>query len=67
MIISVLNRVENLVGKGESACTSNFSFFPQCFPNASFPDSSKGVTLWEWVKYYAVRRIIIVVVVFWQQ
>ena len=27
-IISVFDRVENIVGKGEIACTSNFSFFP---------------------------------------
>ena len=26
MIISVFDRVENIVGKGEIACTSNFSF-----------------------------------------
>ena len=26
MIISAFNRVENIVGKGEIACTSNFSF-----------------------------------------
>ena len=26
MIISVFDRIENIVGKGEIACTSNFSF-----------------------------------------
>ena len=26
MIVSVFDRVENIVGKGEIACTSNFSF-----------------------------------------
>ena len=26
MIISIFDRVENIVGKGEMACTSNFSF-----------------------------------------
>ena len=51
MIISVFDRVENIVGKGEIACTSNFSFSPQCFQNASFPDPSKGVIVWEWVKW----------------
>ena len=49
MIISVFHRVENIVGKGEIVCTSNFSFFPQCFQKASFPDLSKCVTVWEWV------------------
>ena len=51
MIISVFGSVENVVGKKEkNACTSNFSFSPQCFLNASFPDASKGVIVWEWVK-----------------
>ena len=31
MIISVFDRVENIVGKGESACTSNFSFSHNVF------------------------------------
>ena len=31
MIISVFDRVENIVGKGEIACTSNFSFFHNVF------------------------------------
>ena len=31
MIISVLDRVENIVGKGEIACTSNFSFSHNVF------------------------------------
>ena len=47
--ISVFDKVENIVRKGEIACTSNFSFSPQCFHKASFPDPSKGVTEWEWV------------------
>ena len=50
MIISVFDRVENIVGKGEIACTSNFSFYPQCFQKASFPEASKGVIVWEWLK-----------------
>ena len=37
MIISVFDRVENIVGKGEIAYTSNFSFFPQCFQKGLFP------------------------------
>ena len=31
MIISVFDRVENIVGKGEIACTSNFSFSHSVF------------------------------------
>ena len=31
MIISVFDRVENIVGKGEIACTSNFSFSHDVF------------------------------------
>ena len=31
MIISVFDRVENIVGKGETACTSNFSFSHNVF------------------------------------
>ena len=31
MIISVSDRVENIVGKGEIACTSNFSFSHNVF------------------------------------
>ena len=49
MIIFVFDRVENIVGKGEIACTSNFSFFPQCFQKASFLEASKGVIFWKWV------------------
>ena len=46
MIISVFDGVENIVGTGEIACI----LFPQCFQKASFPDPSKGVIVWEWVK-----------------
>ena len=42
------DRAEHIVGKGEIACTSNFSFTPQYFQKASFPDPSKGVVVWEW-------------------
>ena len=31
MMISVFNRVENLVGKGENAGYQHFFLFPQCF------------------------------------
>ena len=49
MIISVFDRVENIVGKGENAGYQHFLLFPQCFQKASFPDTSKGVIVWEWV------------------
>ena len=50
MIISVFDRVENIVGKGEIARHEQFLLFPQCFQKASFPEASKGVIVWEWVK-----------------
>ena len=28
----------------------HFLVFPQCFEKASFPEKSKGVIVWEWVK-----------------
>ena len=36
MIISVFDRVENIVGKGEIACTSNFSFSHNVFKRLLF-------------------------------
>ena len=50
MIISVFDRVENIVGKGENAGYQHFLLFPQCFGKATFPDMSKGVIVSEWVK-----------------
>ena len=47
MIISVFDRVENIVGKGENAGYQHFLLFPQCFQKASYPDRSKGVIVWE--------------------
>ena len=43
MVISVFDTVANIVRK-------QFLLFPQCFQKASFPDTSKGVVVWEWVK-----------------
>ena len=34
MVISVFDRVENIMGKGEIACTSNFSFSHNVFKRA---------------------------------
>ena len=50
MIISVFDRVENTAGKGENAGYQHFLLFPQYFQRVSFPDASKSVTVWEWVK-----------------
>ena len=50
MIISVIDRVENIVGKRENAGYQYFLLFTQCFEKAFFPDTSKGVIVWEWVK-----------------
>ena len=36
MMISVYDRVENIVGKGENAGYQHFLLFPQCFQNTSF-------------------------------
>ena len=48
--INLSKQVENTVGKGEIACYEQFLLFPQCFQNACFPEASKGVIVWEWVK-----------------
>ena len=53
MIISVFDRVENIVEKGENAGYQHFLLFPKCFEKASFLDTSKGVIVWEWVKEFA--------------
>ena len=47
MIISIFDSVEN-VGKGENAGYQHFLLFPQCFEKVSFPETSKGVIVWEW-------------------
>ena len=43
-------QVKNTVGKGEIARCEQFLLFPQCFQKACFPEASKGVIVWEWVK-----------------
>ena len=50
MIIPVFDRVRNIMGKGQNAGYLHFLLFPQWFEKASFPDVSKGVIVWEWVK-----------------
>ena len=58
LVISVFDRVENIVGKGEIACASNFSFSPQCFQKASFPEVLKGVIVWKWVNPTVAATVI---------
>ena len=49
-------QVENTVGKGEIARYEQFLLFPQCFQKACFQEGSKGVIVWEWVKYLTFTR-----------
>ena len=46
MMISVFDRVENIVGKGENAGYLRFLLFPQCFQKASFLESIKVEIVW---------------------
>ena len=39
------------MGKGEIAYYEQFLLFPKCFQKAWFPGASKGVIVWEWVKW----------------
>ena len=43
-------QVKNTVEKGEIARYEQFLLFPQCFQKACFPEASKGVIVWGWVK-----------------
>ena len=47
----LFKQVENTVGKGE---TSNL-LCPQCFQKACFLEASKGVIVWELVKWHQIR------------
>ena len=42
MIISLLDRIENTVGKGENAGYQHFLLFPQCLPKPSFLGALPG-------------------------
>ena len=42
----VLQRVENIVGKGENAGYQHFLLFPQCFQKPSFSGSLKVRIMW---------------------
>ena len=45
--------IENNVGKGKIARYEQFFLFAQCFQKACFPEAPKGVTVWEWVKFWS--------------
>ena len=44
--ISLFDRVENTVGKGENASYQHFLLFPHCFEKASFSGSLKVWIVW---------------------
>ena len=44
-----LNRVENIVRKGEIACYKQFLLFSQCFPLLHIFSASKCGIVWRWV------------------
>ena len=46
MMISVFDRVENIVRKEENADNQHFLLFPQFFQKASFPELLKVVFMW---------------------
>ena len=46
IMISVSDRVENMVGKGENAGYQHFLLFPQCFQKALFSGSFKVGMVW---------------------
>ena len=50
MIISVIERSRKHCGKSRNCLYKQFLLFPQSFQKASFPEASKGVIVWEWVK-----------------
>ena len=53
--MSVFDRVENIVGKGEIACTSN-SPFSTLFSKGFFPRLVKRCHLWEWVNVESIHN-----------
>ena len=57
MIISVCDRVENIVGKRRNCLYRQFLLFPQCFQKASFLDLSKGVIVREWVNFHDWAKV----------
>ena len=52
MIISLYDRLQNIVGNRENAGYQHFLLFPQCFPKPSSLGSLKVGIMWERVKLY---------------
>ena len=54
MIVFLLDRLENIVGKGENAVDQHFLLFPQCFGKATSISlgSLKVGIVWKRVKYF---------------
>ena len=52
MMISVFDRVENIVRKGENACYQHFLLFQQCFQKAFSSQSLKVWIVWYRVKTF---------------
>ena len=53
MMISVFDRVENIVGKGEDAGYQHLLLFPECFQKASFLGSFKVEIVWKRVRQWS--------------
>ena len=56
MMISVFDRVENIVGKEENAGYQHFLLFPQCFQKAFFLGSLKVRNVWQRINESKVNR-----------
>ena len=54
----VLGRVENIVGKGETAGYQHFLLFPQCFLKLSFSEVFKVGIEWYWVNFSSEMTLI---------
>ena len=60
-MISVFDRVENIVGKGENAGNQHFLLFPQCFQKASFLGVVKSrdcvVKCWDYLVLWQAQKL----------
>ena len=56
MMISIFDRVENIVGKGESAGYQHFLLFPQCFQKRYFSGWLNVEIVWQRVKTLAIHH-----------
>ena len=58
MIISVFDRVENIVAKEENAGYQHFLLYPQCFQAAFYSSASKVAIVWYRVKKIVYEEIV---------